>query len=138
MNRRVTGWAVVAAAGVGAMLFAPVFGVAALVVAVVVPLVLVLLVDEAALRWPVIAPLRPLIAVLVGLAALIEVLFARGLPTLEAVRDFATAAADGWLATLESTWPARPEPRFLLFVPVLALFAAVIGLEIVRRDRSSA
>ncbi|WP_424184565.1 transglutaminaseTgpA domain-containing protein [Actinokineospora sp. G85] len=129
---------VLAAVGPG-VLFAPVFGVGALVAPLGVVAVLVWLVGEAARRWEGVVAWRALLALVVGLVGVVEVVLAdttvAGLPTGETVRALAAGVTDSWQLTLQSTWPARPDPELLLFVPLLALCAAVLAVELVERVR---
>lgn len=39
---------------------------------------------------------------------------------------------DSWQLTLQSTWPVRPDAELLLFVPLLVLFTAMVGMELLR------
>ncbi|WP_245811946.1 transglutaminaseTgpA domain-containing protein [Actinophytocola xinjiangensis] len=127
---------VLAATAVPGMLFAPVFGAAALVAPVAAVLVACYAVAELCLRFAALRPWRPVFALLVGLLALVEVsLFdttVGGLPTVESGRALLAGVSDSWELTLQSTWPVRPEPELLLFVPLLVLFTAMIGLELLR------
>lgn len=126
-------------AGVAGLLFTPVFGLAALLL----PVLLVALAGyagaEAAARWPVLEPFRPILVLLAGVLVLIEsVLFgttAAGLPTAASLSALYQGLTEGWLLSLQSTWPARPEPELLLFVPLTVLLAVVLGLELLLRPR---
>lgn len=123
-----------AATAVSGLLFAPVFGVAALVVPVLAVVVGGYLCVEVTARWARLAPLRPLLVGLVGLLAVVEtVLFPTtlaGLPTGETLRMLWYGVTDSWLVTLQSTWPARPDPEQLLFVPLAVVLATVVGVEL--------
>lgn len=122
------------ATAVAGLLFAPVFGPAALLL----PVLLVVLLGhgcvEACARWPVLVPWRPLLIVVAGLFGLFEsVLFSTtvaGLPTGSTYQVLGRGLAEGWQLTLQSTWPARPEPEQLLFVPLAVLLATVLGVEL--------
>ncbi|UQS24701.1 DUF3488 and transglutaminase-like domain-containing protein [Amycolatopsis thermalba] len=126
---------VVLAAVVAGLLFAPVFGLRALLVPVAVPAAVVLLV-VAVVRGP---GLRPLVAMVAGLLAVVETTLwpttAGGLPTGETLHALAGGVSQSWQLALRSTWPARPEPAVLLFVPLLTLLAAVLGAELLRLSR---
>ena len=127
-----------AAAGPG-LLFAPVFGVAALVLPLLVVVVTGFAVVAACERWPALVPWRPVLALVVGLLGLVELLLlpttVAGLPTGDTVRALAAGLTDSWQLTLQSTWPARPDPELLLFVPLATLAAAVLGTELLVRLR---
>ncbi|MFI5732282.1 DUF3488 and DUF4129 domain-containing transglutaminase family protein [Kribbella sp. NPDC051587] len=120
----------------GGLCFAPVFGVQHLWLPVALVCLVSFLVTEACRRWTGLLGWRPLVVVAAGLLAITEsVLQATtlaGLPTLSSIR----ALGDGltaWRLTLESTWPARPEPELLIFVPLLALVACVLTIELLDR-----
>jgi protein-glutamine gamma-glutamyltransferase len=122
-----------------ALLFAPVFGIGALVAPAAVVAVAVYLVAEAALRRPRLVPWRPPAALVLGLLGLVWVLLwhttAGGVPTGRTVRALAAGVGESWQLTLQSTWPARPDPELLLFVPLAALAAAVVAVELADRSR---
>ncbi|MEU4253483.1 transglutaminaseTgpA domain-containing protein [Amycolatopsis sp. NPDC026612] len=138
MSRFAACAAVVVAAGIGGLLFQPVFTLPALLVPVLAACVAVVAADLAAVRAP--AVLRPPLALLFGLLALTLTVLRPTLngvvPTSATVHALGDGALHGWLRTVESTWPARPEPELLLFVPVLVLLTGVLGVECLRRDRS--
>jgi transglutaminase-like putative cysteine protease len=131
---RTTG--VVLAAAFAGMLFAPVFGVAALLVPVGVPAAAVLVAALACARTAVVE-WRPVLALLAGLLAVVETLLGRttaaGLPTEATVRALIAGAGDSWRLVLQSTWPARADAELLLFVPLLVVLAAVLGVELLHR-----
>ena len=58
-----------------------------------------------------------------------------GLPTGSTLRVLWRGLTEGWQLTLQSTWPARPEPEQLLFVPLAVLLATVLGVELLLRVR---
>jgi transglutaminase-like putative cysteine protease len=58
-----------------------------------------------------------------------------GLPTGDTVRALVAGLTDSWQLTLQSTWPARSDPELLLFVPLAALAAAVLAVELLTRLR---
>ncbi|MET8998418.1 transglutaminase domain-containing protein [Amycolatopsis sp. NPDC004169] len=130
--------AVALAAGVGGLLFQPVFTLPVLLPPVAAVCVAVVVADLATVRGP--AFLRPPLALLSGVLALVATALRPTLdgpvPTAATVRALGDGLLHGWLRTLESTWPARPEPQLLLFVPVLVLLSGVLGVECLRRDRS--
>ncbi|WP_410591435.1 DUF4129 domain-containing transglutaminase family protein [Amycolatopsis sp. lyj-23] len=138
MNRLAACTAVVVAAGIGGLLFQPVFSWSALVLPVAAVCVAVVAADVACVRAA--GFLRPPLALLFGLVALAGTVLRPtldgALPTAATVRALGDGLLHGWLRTLESTWPARPEPPLLLFVPVLVLLAGVLGVECLRRERS--
>lgn len=127
-----------ALAAVAGLSFAPVFGAVALAIPVGVPVSAVVL---AALgcRRPALQPWRPLVTFVSGVLAVVETTLwettANGLPTGETAAAFQRGVATSWQQVLQSTWPARAEPDTMLFVPLLAVFAAVLGVELVHRAR---
>ncbi|MBW4717144.1 transglutaminase domain-containing protein [Saccharothrix obliqua] len=125
-----------AASAVPGLLFAPVFGLRALVLPVVAVLVACWAAVELCERLPALRPARPALAFLLGLLALTGVSLPHttfhGLPTVDGVRALVAGFTDSWQLTLQSTWPVRPEPELLLFVPLLVLFAAMAGIELLR------
>ncbi|KAA2267219.1 transglutaminase domain-containing protein [Solihabitans fulvus] len=127
------------ATGVAGLLFAPVFGIAALIVPVLVVVLVGYGCVEACARWPRMAPWRPVLVLAGGVLGLIEsVLFGTtvaGLPTPTSLLGVWRGLTEGWLRTLQSTWPARPEPDQLLFVPLAVLLALLVGLELLLRLR---
>jgi transglutaminase-like putative cysteine protease len=127
---------VVLAAAVAGLCFAPVFGVAALLPVIAVVAVVT---GGAALLSASLVTWRPLVVTLAGLLAVVEVLLfpttLAGLPTGTTFAVLAEGVTDSWQLTLQSTWPARPEPRLVLFVPLLVLTACVFGLEVLLRLR---
>jgi transglutaminase-like putative cysteine protease len=126
-------------AAVAGLLFAPVFGLPALLLPVLLVAVAGYAGAEAAARWPVLESFRPLLVLLVGVLGLIEtVLFGTtvaGLPTGTSLSALYHGLSEGWLLSLQSTWPARPDPALLLFVPITVLLAIVLGLELLLRLR---
>lgn len=139
MTPRIADVAVLAAAAIGGLLFAPVFGFSALLL----PIGAVVLVTYGAIelgrRFPKSVPWRPVLAVLAGLLVVIETVLpattVAGNPTGETLAVLADGAVNGWQLTLQSTWPALPEPRLLAFVPLAVLVAAVLGTELLHRLR---
>lgn len=127
---------VVLAAAFAGMLFTPVFGAAALLVPVGVPAAAVLLVALVCTR-PAAVDWRPVLASLAGLLAIVVTALRATttalLPTGETLRALAAGATDSWHLVLQSTWPARAEPEFVLFVPLLVVLAAVLGVEMLHR-----
>lgn len=136
MTARVPLLAVLLAAIGPGLLFAPVFGVAALLLPLLVVGLVVFGVTELARYRPSLAPWRALLALLLGLLALsAAVLWPAGIPIGETVRALAAGVTESWQLTLQSTWPARSDPELLLFVPLAALVAAVLGVELLTRLR---
>jgi protein-glutamine gamma-glutamyltransferase len=131
--------AVLASAVGPGVLFAPVFGIAPLVLPLGLILVTGLLVVEACRHWPALVPWRAVLMLLLGLLALVEALLfpttTSGLPTGDTVRALAAGLTDSWQLTLQSTWPARSDPELLLFVPLTVLAAAVLAVELLARLR---
>lgn len=128
-------WVLLATAVPG-LLFAPVFGLSSLAPPVAAVVVACYAVVELCLRFPALRPWRPVLALVVGLLALTEVsLFdttRNGLPTAASLRALAAGVTDSWQLTLQSTWPVRPDAELLLFVPLLVLFTAMVGIELLR------
>ncbi|MEU5566811.1 transglutaminaseTgpA domain-containing protein [Micromonospora musae] len=127
----------VLAAVLAGLLFAPVFGLRALLLPVGVPAAVVLLVAAVCAGRPAWESWRPLLLTGAGLLAVTETLLRPttlvGLPTAETGRALLVGATDSWQLVLQSTWPARPGPELLLFVPLLVLLAAVLGVELLHR-----
>lgn len=127
---------VLLAAAIPGLLFAPVFGLWALVPPVAAVVVACYAAFGLTVRFPALVPWRPVLGLVVGLLALVEVsLFDTtrgGLPTADSVRALAAGVTDSWQLTLQSTWPVRPEAELLLFVPLLVLCTALVGLELLR------
>ncbi|WP_436501631.1 transglutaminaseTgpA domain-containing protein [Actinokineospora sp. HUAS TT18] len=128
---------VLGAAGVAGVMFAPVFGLPAVLLPVLVVVLVVYGCVELCERFPVLGAFRPAVALFGGVLGLIEsVLFPTtivGLPTGESISGIVKGLTEGWQLTLQSTWPARPEPELVLFVPLAVLVAAVLGVELLVR-----
>ncbi len=124
---------------VAGLFFVPVFGVAALLAPLLVPAAVLFGVARLCARTEALTAWRPLLLLLAGLLAVVEtVLFsttAAGLPTGGTLSALASGVTGSWQLTLQSTWPARPSPDQLLFVPLLAVAAGVLGTELVLRAR---
>lgn len=122
-----------------ALLFAPVFGFAPLVVPLSLIVVTAFGVVEACRHWHALVPWRAVLLLVVGLLALVQALLfpttMSGLPTGDTVRALVAGLTDSWQLTLQSTWPARADPELLLFVPLAALAAAVLAVELLTRLR---
>ncbi|WP_410645888.1 DUF3488 and DUF4129 domain-containing transglutaminase family protein [Amycolatopsis sp. lyj-346] len=127
---------VLLAAVVAGLFFVPVFGLAALLAPLLVPAAVLFGVARVCARTEVLTAWRPLLLLVAGLLAVVEtVLFsttAAGLPTGETFSALASGITESWRLTLQSTWPARPSPDQLLFVPLLAWLAGVLGIELLR------
>ncbi|WP_433205823.1 DUF4129 domain-containing transglutaminase family protein [Dactylosporangium sp. CS-047395] len=117
------GVAVACGTSAGALWFAPVFGTRALLPALAAVVVAAALGDAV----PRLAPVRPLLIVALGAVAIVAV---------TGVEHPLAAARDGWVRTAEATWPVRDRPDLMLFVPLLALLAAALAVELLRRSRS--
>ncbi|WP_308199094.1 transglutaminaseTgpA domain-containing protein [Saccharothrix sp. S26] len=118
--------AVYAAAVVAGLLFGPVFGVGALLLpvgAAVLPALGVTLWLRSREAW------RAVAAAAAGSAVLVTAL--RTDP-----RVVLASVPDSWRLALQTTWPARPEPEVVVFVPLLVLAAAVFGVELLARLRT--
>jgi len=140
MPGRSSALCVLLAAVVAGLFFVPVFGSAALLAPLLVPAGVLFGVTWLCARNEVLAGWRPLLLVVAGLLAVVEtVLFpttAAGLPTGETFSALASGITESWQLTLQSTWPARPSPDQLLFVPLLVCPAGVLGIELVLRSRN--
>lgn len=138
MNRVPLVLGVLTAVGPG-LAFAPVFGLRALLLPLAVVAVAVLVAAELAIRLPALLPWRPFVALLLGVLGLVETVLAgttaAGLPTSATFSQLAAGVTDSWQLTLQSTWPARPVPELVLFVPLAALAAAVLAVELLVRLR---
>ena len=139
MTSRAAVLAVLVASAGPALLFTPVFGLVPLLLPLGLVVATGFVVAEAARHRPGLAPWRPLLALLTGLLALSEALLfpttVGGLPTGETVRALVAGLTDSWQLTLQSTWPARPDAELMLFVPLAALAAAVLAVELLVRLR---
>ncbi|MET0492153.1 MAG: transglutaminaseTgpA domain-containing protein [Actinoplanes sp.] len=130
LTRRTAG--VVLVAAVAGLLFAPVFGLVPLLLPVGAPSAAVLAAAWLCGRRPGVVDWRPLLTTLAGLIAVAATTLPAGL----ALHDLPAVATDSAQLVLESTWPARPDPELLLFVPVLVTLAAVLGIEVLLRLRA--
>lgn len=123
-----------------ALQFWPVFGLSALLPPVLIVLVTSYCCVELSARWPRLATMQPLLVLLGGVLGVIEtVLFSTtvaGLPTVASLRTLWRGLTEGWLLTLQSTWPARSDAVQLLFVPLTVLLAVLLGIEILSRLRA--
>lgn len=128
---------VVLAAVVSGLLFAPVFGLPPLLLAVLVPALAMAVVAVVASRRESLVPWRGVLVSAAGLLGIVETSLlpttVGGVPTGDTVRVLVQGATESWRLTLQSTWPARPEPELLLFVPLLVILAAVLGVELLER-----
>ncbi|WP_350279210.1 DUF3488 and transglutaminase-like domain-containing protein [Kribbella sp. HUAS MG21] len=133
MSRRQT-IAVLAAVLIGGLCFGPVFGVRNLWLPVGAVCLITYVVTEICRHW--LAAWRPVLIVLGGLLAVVETVLRAttlaGLPTAASIRALGQGLT-GWRLTLESTWPARPEPELVVFVPLLALIGCLLAVELLDR-----
>ncbi|MEV0272605.1 transglutaminaseTgpA domain-containing protein [Hamadaea sp. NPDC050747] len=113
----------------GGLLFAPVFGLGTLILPVVAVVLACYGCVELAWRWPRLAVARPVLVLLTGGLAVWVTLS----PSRTPPQALWHGVADSWRLTLESTWPARPDPELLMFVPLAVLAAALLGIEILLR-----
>ncbi|MFI9452705.1 DUF3488 and transglutaminase-like domain-containing protein [Amycolatopsis sp. NPDC052450] len=138
MNR-LTVALILLAAMVAGLFFAPVFGVTALLIPIGVPLILAFGVTELCARWESLVPWRALLLLIAGLAGVVETVLysttASGFPTGATFSALADGVTESWRLALQSTWPARPEPSTVLFVPLLVLLAGVLGVELLKLRR---
>jgi transglutaminase-like putative cysteine protease len=141
MRKRMLVACVLLAAAVPGLLFAPVFGLVPLLAPVAVVLLACYAVAELCLRVRPLVPWRPVLALVVGALALAETELADttrgGVPTGATVRALVSGVTESWQLTLQSTWPVRPDPALLLFVPLIVLFTAVLGMELLRRPAAA-
>jgi transglutaminase-like putative cysteine protease len=125
-----------AAVAVGGLCFGPVFGLSSLLLPVLVVCLAVYAVTELCRYRPTLLTWRPLLVVVAGLLATIETVLRSttlaGLPTAETVRALGRGLT-AWQLTLESTWPARPDPDLVVFIPLLVLLAALLVVELLDR-----
>jgi hypothetical protein len=131
MTRRLAGCGVVAAAALGGLLFAPVFTLAVLAPPVVAAALPVLVVDQVALGRRAAAWWRGPVAAGAALLAVLATVLRDTAPATIAT-TVRTGVLDGWRLTLASTWPTRDDPTLYLFVPLLVVVAAVVGVELLR------
>lgn len=135
MTRRRT---IAALAGVllGGLCFGPVFGVGNLWLPVSAVCVVTFLATEAGRQWPGVMAWRPLLVVVGGLLAIVETVLrattVAGLPTVASLKALGRGLT-AWQLTLESTWPARPDPELVVFVPLLTLVACLLAVELLDR-----
>ncbi|MFC4950844.1 transglutaminaseTgpA domain-containing protein [Pseudonocardia sp. GCM10023141] len=133
MTSRLAGVGVLLAAFFAGLAFSPVFATTALLLPVLAVVVPVAAIDLLALKHARLAAVRPILGLILGAAVGLVVLCLPHLPWGTAALPVLDGALHGWLHTLESTFPARPDAALLAFVPLLALLAGVIGLEWLRR-----
>lgn len=128
--------AVLVSAFIAGLCFGPVFGASSLLLPVGAVCLVAYLITELCRGVPALQPWRPVLVALAGLLAIIEtVLWATtsaGLPTAESVRALGRGLSS-WQLTLESTWPARPDPDLVVFIPLLVGLACLLGLELLDR-----
>ncbi|MEU8223500.1 DUF3488 and transglutaminase-like domain-containing protein [Kribbella sp. NPDC048915] len=133
MSRRQT-VAVLAAVLLGALCFGPVFGLRNLWLPIVAVCVVSFAVTEICRHR--LAAWRTILIILGGLLAIVETVLrattAAGLPTVASIRALGNGLT-GWRLTLESTWPARPDPELVVFVPLLTLIACLLAIELLDR-----
>jgi hypothetical protein len=133
MSRRQT-IAVLAAVLVGGLCFGPVFGLRNLWLPVGSVCLITFVVTEIC-RYRL-AAWRPILIVLGGLLAVVETVLrattVAGLPTAASIRALGDGLT-GWRLTLASTWPARPDPELVVFVPLLTLIACLLAVELLDR-----
>lgn len=133
MTSRWAGAGVLLAVAVAGFAFAPAFGLAALLAPVLAVVTVVGAIDQVVLTTPRWAGARAALAAVGGSVAAALALTLPEPPWGAALRPVLDGAVNGWLRTLESTLPARPDPELLTFVPVLVLLASVVAVEWLRR-----
>ena len=120
-------WIVLATA-VAAASFSPVFEPGALVLPLALVLLPVLTTGLLFGRRPGLGRYWHLVAAIEALAALTLGMLTGGrVPPWEGLRE---GAVDSWARTLDSTWPTRGDADLVLFVPLLALLAVTLALEV--------
>ncbi|WBQ08426.1 transglutaminase family protein [Kribbella sp. CA-293567] len=128
--------AVLGSALIAGLCFGPVFGVRSLLVPVAAVCLVSYLITELCRAVPALLAWRPILVVVAGLVAIIEAVLREttvvGLPTADSIGALGRGLTS-WQLTLESTWPARPDPDLVLFVPLLVLLACLLGLELLDR-----
>jgi transglutaminase-like putative cysteine protease len=128
--------AVIVAALIAGLCFGPVFGFRSLIVPLGLVCLVIYAVTELCRYRPGLSSWRPLLVALGGLLAVVETVLrattVAGLPTIGSVRALGRGLTS-WQLTLESTWPARPDPDLLVFIPLLVLLACLLGLELLDR-----
>jgi transglutaminase-like putative cysteine protease len=126
--------AVLAGVLIGGLCFGPVFGLGNLWLPVGAVCLVTFVVTEICRQW--LPSWRPLFVVVAGLLAIVETVLrattAAGLPTLASIRAIGHGLTS-WRLTLESTWPARPDPELVVFVPLLTLVACLLAVELLDR-----
>lgn len=133
MTSRWAGAGVLLAVAVAGFAFTPTFGFLPLVAPVLAVVALVAAVDQLLLTSPGWENARAPLAAVGGLLAAVLALTLPEPPWGAALSPVLDGAVNGWLRTLESTLPARPDPELLTFVPILVLLAAVVAVEWLRR-----
>lgn len=123
--------AVLLTVGVAGLSWAPTFTLPPLVLPVLGPLLAVLAVDHVTVGRRGAGVLRPVLAVVLGSAAL---LFLLTRPTGVTPSTVLDGVVSGWRLTLDSTLPARPDVAAFAFVPALVLVAGVLAMEWTRHE----
>ncbi len=133
---------VLGAAVLAGLLFAPVFGLAPLLLPVGVVAAAGYAAFEAARRWPALAGWQLPLTAAAALAGLLGTVLRPttwyGLPTAVSLRALYRGATDSWQLTLQTTWPAGAAPERLLLVPLLVLLAVLLGTAALHRPGSPA
>jgi hypothetical protein len=123
---------VLAACVVAGSLFAPVFGTGAVLLPTLAVALVVYVVEEAILHRPRLSRWRVPLTLGGGLVALAVVVPGAALHPASLWHGVLT----GWRRTLESTWPARPDPDLATFVPLLVLLACLVGTRLLQVSRA--
>ncbi|GAB3406510.1 transglutaminase TgpA family protein [Flindersiella endophytica] len=131
MKQRVPIVGVLAACVVAGSLFAPVFGTSAVLWPVLAVALVAYVVEETILRRPELARWRVPLTLAGGVVALAAVVPGAASHPAGLWRGVLT----GWRQTLESTWPARPDPGLVTFVPLLVLLACLLGTRLLQVSR---
>jgi hypothetical protein len=129
---RVRAACVLLATAIPGLLFAPVFGLRALVVPIAVVVLACYAAFELGEHLTALRPWRSVLALVIGALALAEVELGPGIPGQAMLRALTNGVTESWRLTLQSTWPVRPEAALIIFVPLAVLLAAVLGMELLR------
>ncbi|UOZ07781.1 DUF3488 and transglutaminase-like domain-containing protein [Amycolatopsis sp. WQ 127309] len=126
--------AVVAAVAVAGLLFGPVFGWTPLLLPVLVTAAVLFGVAQLCELRPGPATWRPVLLVVAGLLAVVGTVLVP-MSFVDIPGALGTGVTRSWRLVLQSTWPARPEPALLVFVPLLVVLAGTAALELLARLR---
>ncbi|MFJ1760491.1 transglutaminaseTgpA domain-containing protein [Amycolatopsis sp. NPDC088138] len=126
--------AVVAAIAVAGLLFGPVFGWTPVLLPVLVTAAVLFGVAQLCELRPGLATWRPVLLVVAGLLAVVGTTLVP-MSVVDIPAALGTGVTRSWRLVLQSTWPARPDPALLVFVPLLVVLAGTAALELLSRLR---